>query len=74
MKNQTVIHIASYAIPYKENFISSFELLEEKLKENGHNRMIYIFPETCRKIEWIVDFVCKRCIDESVKFVIVKKI
>ncbi len=56
MKNQTIIHIANYAAPYKGNFISSLELLEEKLNENGYNRMIYIFPESCRYTSWIDDF------------------
>lgn len=60
MKNQTIIHIANYAAPYKGNFIASLETLERQLKENGNNRMVYIFPEECKKQQWIKDFELKR--------------
>lgn len=55
MEHKTIIHIANYAAPYKGNFIASLEILEEKLRQNN-NRMIYIFPESCRNTPWIEKF------------------
>lgn len=57
MNHQIIIHIANYAAPYKGNFIASLEILEKKLEEHGHNSMIYIFPETCKKTSWINEFM-----------------
>lgn len=60
MKNQVVIHIANYAAPYKGNFIASLEVLEQKLEESGNNRMVYIFPEQCKNVNWIKEFTQKK--------------
>lgn len=57
MKNQTAIHISNYAAPYKGNFISSLEKLEERLENSGNNKMIYIFPDQCKNTNWIEKFV-----------------
>ena len=57
MKNQTAIHISNYAAPYKRNFISSLEKLEERLENSGNNKMIYIFPDQCKNTNWIEKFV-----------------
>ena len=65
MENQVVLHISNYAAPYKGNFIASLEALEERLKENGNNRMVYVFPEQCKNVNWIEEFTQKR----EVKFV-----
>ncbi len=55
MQNKTIMHIAHYAAPYMGNFIESLVALEAELKSSG-NRMIYVFPETCKNTAWIHDF------------------
>lgn len=60
MENQTILHIANYAAPYKGNFIASLETLEKQLKLNGNNRMVYVFPEECKSVKWIDSFIKKR--------------
>lgn len=42
------LFICAYAAPYKGNFISSLEVLEHKLEQNGH-KVIYAFTETTKK-------------------------
>lgn len=62
MNNQVVLHIAHYAAPYKGNFIASLEALEEKLKENGNNSMVYVFPKTCEERDWMNEFKQKHTV------------
>lgn len=59
MEHKCIIEIAQYAAPYKGNFIASLEQLEEKLKE-AENKVIYIFPEECKKTAWIDEFTTNR--------------
>lgn len=59
MKNRVLLHIANFAAPYMGNFIESLAALEGALRAAG-NRMIYVFPETCRKTAWIDGFMSGR--------------
>jgi glycosyltransferase involved in cell wall biosynthesis len=47
-----VLHIMDYAAPYRGNFIPSIQNLEGKLNFAG-DRLIYIFPETAKRIDWV---------------------
>lgn len=58
MENKTIIHIANYAAPYEGNFIVSLTDLEKTLEKSG-NKMIYIFPKSCKKTAWIHSFAEK---------------
>lgn len=50
-----VLHIMDYAAPYKGNFITSIEILEDHLKQSGR-KLIYLFPTTARNFEWLIQF------------------
>lgn len=54
-----VLHIAHYAAPYKGNFIASLAELERQLRQRD-DEMVYIFPEKCRDMEWVSDFLTTR--------------
>jgi len=49
---RNILQIMDYAAPYKGNFIPSIENLETHLRQSG-NRLIYMFPEGARKIDWV---------------------
>jgi glycosyltransferase involved in cell wall biosynthesis len=51
-----VLHIMDYAAPYKGNFIRSIKYLEQQLEKEG-GRVIYLFPDKARNLEWITDLI-----------------
>lgn len=59
MENKVIMHIAHYAAPYKGNFIASLEALECKLRLEGNNRVVYVFPNACKTTNWIQEFAEK---------------
>ena len=54
-----ILIATDYASPYPGNFMESIKKLEEKVIENG-GKIVYTFPEKCKQIEWIVEFVKTR--------------
>jgi len=48
---QNILQIMDFAAPYKGNFISSLECLEQNWREYGN--FIYLFPAYASELIWI---------------------